>query len=113
MIAGKSTIERDFFKSLSSSAICPSGASTGTFEAFEKRDKFNKKYLGKSVFVPINFINKVISKKLKNKNIHDQERIDHILIRLDGTKQKKYRANAILAISMAAKKLVENKNSII
>ena len=104
---GNPTIEAEIFvKSLSSSAICPSGASTGTFEAFEKRDKFNKKYLGKSVFVPINFINKVISKKLKNKNIHDQERIDHILIKLDGTKQKKnIGANAILAISMAAKKL--------
>ena len=61
LIAGEiQPLKQIFVKSLSSSAICPSGASTGTFEAFGKRDKFNKKYLGKSVFVPINFINKVI-----------------------------------------------------
>ena len=45
-------------------------------------------------------------KKLKNQNIHDQERIDSILIKLDGTKQKtKLGANTILAVSMAVKKL--------
>ena len=51
---GNPTIEAEVFsKNLSASAICPSGASTGTHEAFEKRDKSNKKYLGKSVFEPI------------------------------------------------------------
>jgi enolase len=51
-------------------------------------------------------VNTKISKKLKNSNIHDQERIDTILINLDGTRQKtKLGANAILAVSMAAKKL--------
>ena len=40
---GNPTIEAEVFcKNLSSSAICPSGASTGTFEAYEKRDKNNK-----------------------------------------------------------------------
>ncbi len=104
---GNPTIEAEVFsKNLSASSICPSGASTGTYEAYEKRDKSNKKYLGKSVFKPVSFINKEISKKLKNQNIHNQERIDHILIKLDGTKQKsKIGANAILAISMAVKKL--------
>ena len=104
---GNPTIEAEVYvKNLSSCAICPSGASTGSYEAFEKRDKSNKKYLGKSVLIPIRYINRVISKKLKNQNIHNQERIDHILIKLDGTKQKKkIGANAILAVSMAAKKL--------
>ena len=104
---GNPTIEAEVFsKKISSSAICPSGASTGTFEAYEKRDKSNKKYLGKSVLVPVATINKLISKKLKNQNIHDQERIDSILIKLDGTKQKtKLGANTILAVSMAVKKL--------
>ncbi len=104
---GNPTVEAEIFvKNLSSSSICPSGASTGTYEAFEKRDKVNKKYLGKSVFIPIKYINTVISKKLKNQNIHNQEKIDHILIKLDGTKQKKkIGANTILAVSMAAKKL--------
>ena len=87
---GNPTIEVEVFSGkLSASAICPSGASTGTYEAFEKRDSNNKKYLGKSVFQPVKYINEIISNKLKNKNIHDQERIDHILIKLDGTKQKK------------------------
>ena len=104
---GNPTIEVEIFsKNSSASAISPSGASTGTFEAFEKRDFNNKKYLGKSVFKPIEIINKIISKKLLNVNIHNQEKIDNILIRLDGTKQKKnFGANTILAVSMAAKKL--------
>ena len=104
---GNPTIEAEVYsKNLSSSAICPSGASTGTYEAFEKRDKGNKKYLGKSVLTAVNLINTKISKKLKGLNIHDQERIDTVLINLDGTRQKtKLGANAILAVSMAAKKL--------
>ncbi len=104
---GNPTIEAEVFSNnLSASAICPSGASTGTFEAYEKRDKSNKKYLGKSVLIPVATVNKLISKKLINQNIHDQERIDSILIKLDGTKQKtKLGANTILAVSMAVKKL--------
>ena len=104
---GNPTIEAEVFsKNYSATAICPSGASTGTFEAYEMRDKSNKKYLGKSVLKPIKLINTLISKKLINQNIHNQERIDHILIKLDGTKQKKkLGANSILSVSMAVKKL--------
>jgi len=104
---GNPTIEAEVYsKNLSASAICPSGASTGTFEAYEKRDKNNKRYLGKSVLIAVNLINKKISKKLKGQNIHDQERIDTILINLDGTKQKSnLGANAILSVSIAVKKL--------
>ena len=104
---GNPTIEAEVYtKNQSAKAICPSGASTGTYEAFEKRDTKNKKYLGKSVFSAVNLVNTKISKALKNKNIHDQERIDEILINLDGTRQKrKLGANAILAVSMASKKL--------
>ena len=104
---GNPTVEAEVYtKNNSARAICPSGASTGTFEAFEKRDKNNKRYLGKSVLIAVNLVNTIISKKLKGINIHDQERIDTILINLDGTKQKtKLGANSILAISMAAKKL--------
>jgi len=104
---GTPTIEAEVFSNnTSSTAICPSGASTGTFEAFEKRDNNNKKYLGKSVLNPVNLVNKIISKKLKNQNVHNQEKIDSLLINLDGTKQKtKFGANAILSVSMAVKKL--------
>ena len=104
---GNPTVEAEVFvKKLSSSAICPSGASTGSFEAHEKRDKNRKDYNGKSVFNAVKVINKIIAKKLKNKSVHDQEKIDHILLQLDGTKQKtKLGANSMLAVSMAVKKL--------
>ena len=104
---GNPTIEAEVYsRYLSASAICPSGASTGTYEAFEKRDKNNKKYLGKSVLSVVNLVNTKISKKLRGTNVHDQIRIDTILINLDGTRQKKnLGSNAILAVSIAAKKL--------
>jgi len=104
---GIPTIEAEVYsKKLSASAICPSGASTGTYEAFEKRDKNDKKYLGKSVLSVVNLVNTKISKRLSGTSIHDQTRIDTTLINLDGTRQKtNLGANAILAVSMAAKKL--------
>ena len=104
---GNPTIEAEVYsKNLSASAICPSGASTGTYEAFEKRDNNNKKYLGKSVLNAVNLINTKISKKLRGTSIHDQTRIDITLINLDGTRQKiNLGANAMLAVSMASKKL--------
>ena len=103
---GFPTIESEVFcGKFSSKAICPSGASTGSFEAYEKRDN-NKKYLGKSVFKAIYNVNKIISKKILNKDIHNQELIDSILIKLDGTKHKtKLGANSILSVSIAVKKL--------
>jgi enolase len=104
---GNPTVEAEVYsKNLSASSICPSGASTGTYEAFEKRDIKNKKYLGKSVLNAVNIVNNKISKKLKGKSVHDQTRIDTILINFDGTKQKtNLGSNAILAVSMAVKKL--------
>jgi enolase len=104
---GNPTIEAEVYsKNLSASAICPSGASTGTYEAFEKRDNNNKKYLGKSVLSAVNSVNTKISKKLTGTSIHDQARIDITLINLDGTRKKtNLGANSILAVSMAAKKL--------
>ena len=104
---GNPTIEAEVFsKNISAKAICPSGASTGTYEAYEKRDLNYKKYLGRSVYKAIDLINKKISKKLKNQNIHNQSKIDLSMIKLDGSKQKNnLGANSILAVSMAVKKL--------
>jgi enolase len=104
---GNPTVEAEVYTSTNSaSAICPSGASTGTYEAFEKRDKKNKRYLGKSVLTAVNLVNTKISNKLRGHSVHDQERIDTLMINLDGTKHKsKLGANAILAVSMAVKKL--------
>ena len=104
---GNPTIEAEIFSNkISATAIVPSGASTGTYEAHEKRDINNKKYLGKSVFKAIRIVDNKISNKLKNINLHNQEKIDALLINLDGTKQKtNLGANTILAISIAVKKL--------
>ena len=104
---GNPTIETEVFSNNeSASAICPSGASTGSFEAYEKRDTKNKRYLGKSVLSAVSIVNKKISKLLINKNVHNQEAIDKLLIDLDGTEQKsKLGANAILSVSIAVKKL--------
>ena len=59
---GNPTVEAEVFSEdgSSASAIVPSGASTGTHEAYELRDKDNKNYLGKSVFKAIENINGVI-----------------------------------------------------
>ena len=82
-------------------AIVPSGASTGRYEAHELRDK-NKDYLNKSVFDAVNNINNKISKLLINKGSTNQIEIDKILINLDGTENKSIiGANAILAVSIA------------
>ena len=104
---GNPTVEAEVFaNNMKARAICPSGASRGSHEAFEKRDILNKKFLGKSVLNAVKLINTKISKKLKNQNIHNQENIDYILIKLDGTQQKKkFGANSLLAVSMAVKKL--------
>ena len=95
------------------SAIVPSGASTGTHEAFELRDNKNKDYLGKSVFSAVKNIDSIITKSLKNVEINDQAKIDNILIDLDGTEnKKKLGANAILAVSIASCKLAAVEKNI-
>ena len=99
---GNPTVEAEIFleNGSSYSAMVPSGASTGKHEAFELKDKDNKKYLGKSVFNAVENINNIISKKLNGYHPID---VDKTLIELDGSKQKtKLGANAILAVSIAA-----------
>ncbi len=82
-------------------AIVPSGASTGRYEAHELRDK-NKDYLNKSVFNAVKNINDKVSKALINKESTNQKEIDNILINLDGSENKSnIGANAILAASIA------------
>ena len=105
---GNPTVEAEIFSDDGNhtSAIVPSGASTGAHEAYELRDKENQKYLGKSVLQAINNINKTISKSLKNFDVFDQKKIDKTLVELDGTEQKnRLGANSILAVSLAACKL--------
>ena len=87
---GNPTVEAEVFSDLGSAlAIVPAGASTGSYEAFELRDKDNKDYLGKSVLKAVGNINGLISKALINLDSHDQAKIDQTMIELDGTDQKK------------------------
>ena len=104
---GNPTVETEVYLNDGShaSAIVPSGASTGTHEAFELRDLENKDYLGKSVFKALEKVNGEISKALVGFSSEDQKKIDQTLIELDGTKPKKrLGANAILSVSLAVSK---------
>ncbi len=104
---GNPTVEAEIFSDNNSvSSIVPSGASTGSYEAFELRDKENKNYLGKSVFKAVENINGPIAKALKNIDVNEQSKIDKIMKDIDGTEQKKkLGANSILAVSMGVCKL--------
>ena len=82
-------------------AAVPSGASTGTFEAMELRDG-GKKYHGLGVKRAVHHVNAVLADLIIGENVLNQEGIDRILIRADGTEQKEnLGANAILGVSMA------------
>jgi enolase len=112
---GNPTVEAEVFSENgnSASAIVPSGASTGTHEAFELRDKDNKEYLGKSVLKAVENINVQINKALEKTNINEQKKIEQTLINLDGSEQKKILgANAILAVSIASCKLASTENKV-
>ena len=104
---GNPTVEAEVFLNdkTKASAIVPSGASTGAYEAYELRDENKNYFLGKSVLKAVKNINTVINKNLKNVKVEDQKRIDQILINLDGTEnKKKLGANALLAVSLAVSK---------
>jgi enolase len=84
------------------SAIVPSGASTGQFEAVELRDGDKKRYLGKGVLKAVNNVNEIIMPELLGMDASSQVEIDRLLVALDGTpNKKKLGANAILGASMA------------
>lgn len=86
-------------------AMAPSGASTGEFEAHEKRDGDKSRYLGKGVKEAVNGINGAICKALQNIDASRQRSVDETLISLDGTENKsRLGANAVLAVSLAAAK---------
>lgn len=86
-------------------AAVPSGASTGSNEALELRDKNSEIYLGKSVHQAVSNVNEIVSEALIGQDAIDQEKIDQIMINLDGTDNKSnLGANAILAVSIACAK---------
>jgi len=93
-------------------AISPSGASTGMYEAHEKRDGDKERYCGKGVKQAVEGINGEICKALINCDGFSQRELDSFLISLDGTENKsRLGANAILAVSLAfAKACAEHFN---
>ena len=83
-------------------AISPSGASTGEFEAHEKRDGDSSRYGGKGVRNAVECINGEICRELTSRGYFTQRSLDEALIKLDGTGNKsRLGANAILAVSLA------------
>ena len=88
---GNPTVEAEVYlnDNTKASAIVPSGASTGAFEAYELRDGDKNYFLGKSVLKAVKNINTLIAKNLKNIKADDQKKIDQILLNLDGTDNKK------------------------
>lgn len=90
---------------LSASAMVPSGASTGTYEALELRDK-DARYNGKGVLKAVGNVNNVLAKRLFGEDPTQQREIDNIMINLDGTDNKtKLGGNSMLAVSMAVCRL--------
>ena len=90
-------------------AAVPSGASTGSFEAVELRDKDPARYQGKGVLTAINHVHEIIAKALVGANALEQTLIDQELIRIDGTDNKSnLGANATLGVSLAIAKAAAN-----
>jgi enolase len=86
-------------------AAVPSGASTGAYEAVEKRDGDKKKFLGKGVQAAVDAVNGVIAEALDGMDAEEQGEIDAAMIALDGTPNKaNLGANAILGVSLATAK---------
>ena len=93
-------------------AAVPSGASTGEHEAVELRDGGND-YMGKGVLKAVSNVNNILAKELIGLSVFDQENIDNLMIKIDGTPNKaKLGANAILGVSLALAKAASNSKGI-
>ncbi|MDX1598168.1 MAG: phosphopyruvate hydratase [Marinobacter sp.] len=104
---GNPTVEADVIleDGTIGSACAPSGASTGSREALELRDKDANRYLGKGVLKAVEAVNTKIREALIGKDASDQRALDNVMLELDGTENKaNLGANAILAVSLAAAK---------
>lgn len=87
---------------LTAKASVPAGASTGLHEAHEMRDNDKKRYGGLGVLKAVDNVNKKIAAKLKGLSVDKQQSIDELMIKMDGTADKKnLGANAILSVSLA------------
>ncbi len=104
---GNPTVEADVLleSGIIGRAAVPSGASTGSREAIELRDKDPNRYMGKGVLKAVEHINTEICEAIIGLDASEQAFIDKTMIELDGTETKaRLGANAILAVSMACAK---------
>jgi enolase len=104
---GRPTVEAEvhLVNGVTGLAQVPSGASTGTFEAHELRDKDKSRYGGKGVLKAVQNVKEIITPKLLQMDALNQELLDRTMITLDGSQNKSHLgANAILAVSLAAAK---------
>ena len=86
-------------------AAVPSGASTGAYEAVEKRDGDKSRYMGKGVLEAVAAVNGEIAENIVGFDATEQEAIDAAMIELDGTDNKgRLGANAILGVTLAVAK---------
>lgn len=101
---GNPTIEADveLANGVRGSACVPSGASTGSREALELRDKDASRFMGKGVLNAVENVNSRIREPLLGRHAEDQSAIDARMIEMDGTENKgNLGANAILSVSLA------------
>ncbi|MCD0490455.1 phosphopyruvate hydratase [Pedobacter sp. MC2016-14] len=104
---GNPTIEVDVIteNGIQGRAAVPSGASTGMHEAVELRDNDKSVYMGKGVLKAVANVNEKIAPELRGVDVFEQNAIDSIMLKLDGTANKgNLGANAILGVSLAVAK---------
>ena len=110
---GNPTVEVDVIteNGILGRAAVPSGASTGEHEAVELRDG-GKKYHGKGVVNAVNNVNNIITSEVIGLSVFEQNKIDKLMISIDGTLNKsRLGANATLGVSLAvAKAAAKEKN---
>jgi enolase len=93
-------------------AAVPSGASTGAYEAVEKRDGDASRYFGKGVLDAVAAVNGEIAEELVGFDATEQVAVDELMIELDGTENKsRLGANAILGVSLAVAKAAADYTS--
>ncbi len=108
---GNPTVEASVFLADGTVGVAsvPSGASTGIYEAHEKRDGNNERYGGRGVSDAVSSVCRVISPAIAGVSAAEQAELDRLLLRLDGTENKSnLGANAILAVSLASARAAAN-----
>jgi len=96
-------VEISLDNGISGKASVPSGASTGKYEALELRDGDKKRFGALGVLKAVENVNTTIRKAVVGQDASQQDKLDRLLIDLDGTPDKsRLGANAILGVSLAA-----------